>query len=89
LKDALSEIELMRAFAELRLSESLPDETTIPNIRHFLEKANLGKKIFDTINKHLSEQGLVLRETSIIATVIISAPSSTKKSTGPRDPEIH
>ena len=89
MEDALYEIESMRLFAGLRLSESLPDETTILNFRHFLEKHNLGKKIFDTINKHLAQQGLAVREGSIVDATIISAPSSTKNSTGTRDPEMH
>lgn len=89
MEDVLYEIESMRLFAGLRLSESLPDETTILNFRHFLEKHNLGKKIFDTINKHLAQQGLAVREGSIVDATIISAPSSTKNSTGTRDPEMH
>jgi IS5 family transposase len=62
MEDALYEIESMRQFAGLRLSERLPDETTILNFRHFLEQHKLGNKIFDTINQHLSDQGLMLRE---------------------------
>jgi IS5 family transposase len=38
MEDALYEIESMRRFAGLRLSDNLPDETTILNFRHFLEK---------------------------------------------------
>lgn len=75
LEDALYEIESMRQFAGLRLSERLPDETTILNFRHFLEQHHLGKTIFDTINRHLSEQGLMLREGSIVDATILSAPA--------------
>lgn len=89
LEDALYEIASMRQFAGLRLSERLPDETTILNFRHFLEQHHLGKKIFDTINRHLSEQGLMLREGSIVDATILSAPSSTKNQAGARDPEMH
>lgn len=89
MEDALYEIESMRQFAGLRLSERLPDETTILNFRHFLEQHKLGKKIFDTINQHLSEQGLILREGSIVDATILSAPSSTKNQTGERDPQMH
>ena len=38
MEDALYEIESMRRFAGLRLSDRLPDETTILNFRHFLER---------------------------------------------------
>ena len=34
MEDALYEIESMRRFAGLRLSDRLPDETTILNFRH-------------------------------------------------------
>lgn len=89
MEDALYEIESMRQFAGLRLSERLPDETTILNFRHSLERHKLGKVIFDTINRHLSEQGLQLREGSIVDASIISAPSSTKNQSGERDPQMH
>jgi IS5 family transposase len=89
MEDALYEIESMRRFAGLRLAERIPDETTILNFRHFLERHGLGKKIFKEVNKHLAEQGLILKEGTIIDASIISAPSSTKNQTGERDPEMH
>jgi len=88
MEDALYEIESMRCFAGLRLSDRLPDETTILNFRHFLERRQLGKAIFDTVNRHLASQGLMLREGSIVDATIISAPSSTKNASGGRDPEM-
>jgi len=89
MEDALYEIESMRRFAGLRLSEPLPDETTILNFRRFLERHKLGKKLFDEINRHLGEHGLMMREGSIVDASIISAPSSTKNTEGKRDPEMH
>ena len=89
MEDALYEIESMRRFAGLRLSDSLPDETTILKFRHLLEKHNLGKKLFREIEKHLAEHGLTLREGTIVDATIIAAPSSTKNREGKRDPEMH
>ena len=89
MEDALYEIESMRQFAGLRLSGNLPDETTILNFRHFLEEHKFGKIIFETINAHLAGQGLILREGSIVDATILSAPSSTKNSSGERDPEMY
>ena len=37
MEDLLYEVESVRRFAGLRLSGSLPDETTILNFRHLLE----------------------------------------------------
>jgi len=89
MEDALYEIESMRRFAGLRLADRLPDETTILNFRHFLERYGLGKVLFKEVNKHLEKNGLMLREGSIVDATIISAPSSTKNKTGQRDPEMH
>lgn len=89
MEDALYEIESMRRFAGLRLSERLPDETTILNFRHFLESHKLGKVLFEEINRHLKAQKLIFREGTIVDATIISAPSSTKNQSGERDPEMH
>jgi len=89
MEDALYEIESMRRFAGLRLSDRLPDETTILNFRHLLERHSLGKKLFDEVNRHLKAEGLTLREGSIVDATIISAPTSTKNKSGKRDPEMH
>ncbi len=89
MEDALYEIESMRRFAGLRLSDRLPDESTILNFRHLLERHKLGKKLFDAVNKHLQSEGLALREGSIVDATIISAPTSTKNKTGERDPAMH
>ena len=58
----------------LKLSEALPDETTILNFRHLLERQNLGQGLFQEINRHLESQGLRLREGTIVDASIIEAP---------------
>jgi IS5 family transposase len=72
MEDALYEIESMRRFAGLRLSERLPDETTILNFRHFLESHKLGKVLFEEINRHLKAQNPIFREGTIVDATIIS-----------------
>ena len=62
MEDLLYEAESVRRFVGLRLSDSLPDETTILNFRHLLERDGLGEVIFEEINTHLDSQGLRLRE---------------------------
>lgn len=88
MEDALYEIESMRRFAGLRMSDNLPDETTILNFRHFLERHKFGQRLFDTIQEHLASHGLKLQEGSIVDASIISAPTSTKNKSGQRDPEM-
>ncbi len=89
MEDALYEIESMRRFAGLRLSDNLPDETTILNFRHFIEKHKFGKRLFDSVQERLHDQGLKLQEGSIVDASIIAAPTSTKNKLGARDPEMH
>ena len=85
----LYEAESVRRFAGLKLSGALPDETTILNFRHLLERHSLGEGLLQEINAHLESQGLRLREGSIVDASIIEAPSSTKNRAGERDPEMH
>ena len=42
MEDLLYEAESVRRLVGLKLSEALPDETTILNFRDILEKQNLG-----------------------------------------------
>ena len=79
----------VRRFAGLRLSGSLPDETTILNFRHLLETQGLGMGLFEEINTHLASLGHRLKTGTIVDASIIDAPSSTKNRRGERDPEMH
>jgi IS5 family transposase len=88
MEDALYEVASMRRFAGLHL-DRIPDETTILNFRHLLERHGLGKQLFNEINAYLKEQGLQLKEGTIVDATIIAAPSSTKNKAGERDPEMH
>lgn len=89
MEDMLYEVESVRRFAGLKLSGPLPDETTILNFRHLLDKNDLGVGLFEEINRHLESQGLRLQEGTIVDASIIAAPSSTKNRSKERDPEMH
>ena len=89
MEDLLYEAESVRRFVGLSLSEALPDETTILNFRHLLERHELGKGLLEEINAHLESQGLRLQEGTIVDASIVEAPSSTKNRAGERDPEMH
>ncbi len=88
MEDLLYEVESVRRFAGLRLTGSLPDETTILNFRHLLERHGLGGVLFEEINGHLQAQGHRLKRGTIVDASIIDAPSSTKNQSGERDPEM-
>jgi IS5 family transposase len=57
----------MRDFVGIDLAiESVPDATTLLRFRHLLEKHALTQRIFEEINAHLAEQGLLMREGTIV-----------------------
>ncbi|MCE1015919.1 IS5 family transposase, partial [Pseudomonas monteilii] len=89
MEEALYEITSMRQFARLTLSAPIPEDTTIMNFRHLLEKHQLAAGILETINNYLQDKGLSLRQGTIVDATIIHAPSSTKNKEGKRDPEMH
>ena len=89
MEDLLYESDPVRRFVGLKLSGPLPDETTILNFRHLLERQNLGPGLLEEINARLESQGLKLREGTIVDAAIIEAPPSTKNRSGERDPEMN
>ena len=90
IEDALYDSQAIRRFVGIDLSrESAPDATTLLNFRHLLESHQLTESIFNAINGHLAEKGLLLREGSIVDATLIAAPPSTKNKAGKRDPEMH
>ena len=89
MEDVLYEVDSVRRFTGLTITGAIPDESTILKFRHLLEKHDLGAAMFNEINKHLADQGLALKQGTIVDASIISAPSSTKNKTRERDPEMH
>ena len=78
-EDALYESPVLRGFAGIDLGRAAaPDETTILNFRHLLEKHELNGKILDTVNLYLASQGIRISTGTIVDATIISAPCSTK-----------
>ena len=75
-------------FLNIDLMDGAPDETTILNFRHLLEKHKLPEKIFKLVNGLLENAGLLLKEGTIVDATIIAAPSSTKNKDKKRDPEM-
>jgi len=90
MEDALYEIESIRRFAGFsRVTDALPDETTILNFRHFLEDNGLAAVLLDTINAHLKANGLLVSKGTMVDATIVHAPSSTKNQDKARDPDMH
>ena len=88
-EDALYDSPALRRFVDVDLGMgAVPDETTILLFRHLLEEHNLGAAILDEVNLHLAGKGIGITTGTIVDATIIHAPSSTKNSTGERDPEM-
>lgn len=89
MEDALYDTEPLRRFVGIDLaSDPVPDESTILKFRHLLEKHNLAAKLFEATCGYLEENGLLLREGTIVDATLIDAPSSSKNKEKKRDPEM-
>jgi len=89
-EEALYDSPVLRRFAGVDLGRApAPDETTILQFRHLLEKHDLGGAMLDTVNGWLESRGIRIATGTIVDATIIHAPSSTKNASGKRDPEMH
>ena len=90
MEEALHDTPLYCEFAGLDAGITrLPDESTILRFRHLLEEHNLSLQLLAAINATLATKGLMLKVGTVVDATLIAAPSSTKNSTGERDPEMH
>src|SRR5436189_3022181 len=88
-EEALYDIQSMRTFCGLELGrDAIPDETTILNFRHLLERHALTKAIFAAVSEHLEAKGEMLRGGTIVDATLIAASPSTKNEQRKRDPEM-
>lgn len=89
-EEALYDSRAMRQFVGIDLGkEPVPDETTILNFRHLMERHNLGDEMFRLVNVYLAENGLKVNRGTIVDATIIDAPTSTKNKDNARDPDMH
>jgi len=89
-EEALYESPALRHFAGVDLGRApAPDESTILQFRHLLERQELGEAMLATVNRYLENQGIRITTGTIVDATIIHAPSSTKNQSGERDPEMH
>ena len=89
-EEALYDSQAMRRFVGVDLGrEPVPDETTVCRFRHLLEAHDLGRRLFDEVQRQLAAKGLKVATGTIVDATIINAPSSTKNADKARDPEMH
>lgn len=66
-EDAIYDSQAIRRFVGIDLSrEGAPDATTLLRFRRLLERHGLTRRLFESINAHLAERGLMLRESTIV-----------------------
>src|SRR6516164_1306773 len=72
-EEALYDSMTMRDFVGIDLGrEPVPDETTVCRFRHLLEQHDLGRQLFDEVQRHLVAKGLKVATGTIVdATIII------------------
>src|SRR5215831_8811419 len=89
-EEALYDSAAMRRFVGIDLGrEPVPDETTVCRFRHLLEAHDLGRQLFEEVQRHLMAKGIKVATGTIVDATIINAPSSTKNADKARDPEMH
>ena len=89
-EEGLYDSPALRRFAGVDLGRAAaPDETTILNFRHLLERHDLCGAMLEAVNHYLEDRGMRIGTGTIVDATIIHAPSSTKNATGTRDPEMH
>ena len=90
LEDALYDSQALRGFAGIELGfDPVPDATTVLHFRHWLERHDLTRVVFDEVGAMLEERGLLMRQGTIVDATIVAAAPSTKNKTKTRDPEMH
>src|SRR3954462_9273116 len=89
-EEAFYDSQALRGFAGIALTrDPVPDATTVLHFRHWLERHDFTKGLFDEVGAMLEERGLLMRHGTIVDATIIAAPSSTKNKHQSRDPEMH
>src|SRR3954466_920264 len=90
MEDALYDSQALRGFAGIDLTvAAVPQETTILNFRHWLERHELSRALFAEVSAMLEERGLLMRQGTIVDATIIAAPSSRRTKKKAAHPESH
>jgi transposase, IS5 family len=66
-EEALYDSAAMRGFVGIDLGrEPVPDETTVCRFRYLLEQHDLGRRLFDEVQRHLAARGLKVATSTIV-----------------------
>ena len=88
-EDGIYDSYAMRSFMGLNfMEEQAPDSTTLVKFRKLLVDNDIQIQLMYMVRDLLEANGCIMRGGSIVDATIVSAPTSTKNSTGKRDPEM-
>ena len=80
MEETLYDSESMRRFAGIELGQDVvPDETTILNFRHLLERHGLTKKLFAKVQEHLQQEGLALVRARLSMRLLSRPPADQER----------
>ena len=88
MQEAIDDRLSFRRFLGLGLEDPGVDHATIALFRQRLHTAGLTATLFDQANRHLSQQGLIVREGTAVDATILEAPKGRRRDDGTstRDP---
>lgn len=78
LKDRLS----FRRFVGLSLTDATPDETTFVVFRKRLRDANIDRRLFEITLRHLTKEGLLVKDGTLVDATIIEQARGSKRDDG-------
>ena len=89
-EDAIYDSYAFRKFMGLNfLEEQAPDATTLCKFRKLLDENGITARFMSCMTTFLEKHGKLMHGGTIVDATLIDAPTSTKNSTGTRDPEMH
>lgn len=75
LEEEIADRRSFQMFLELNSGDSIPDETTICRYREMFSRLGLDKLLFDTFNKQLRKENMILERATLIDATIKQAQS--------------
>jgi IS5 family transposase len=82
LEEALKDRISFRKFVGLSFTDKTPDETTFVKFRARLRESGIHDKLFDAVLKHIRDQGLLVKEGTMVDATIIEAPRGRPRPDG-------
>jgi IS5 family transposase len=82
LEECLQDRLSFRRFVGLSLTDCTPDETTFVVFRRRLREANLHEKLFDMVVAHIEQQGLLVKDGTLVDATIIEQSTGRRREDG-------